>query len=336
MIKRYFSISILVSLLGLVAVYVIYQRLDVLCYALALAVLEVSISFDNAIVNAKVLKTMSKVWQRRFLTWGILIAVFGMRLMFPVLLVSIGGGIGPLAALHLAMDNPAEYQVILEQGYPWIAGFGGAFLMMVFFAFLAEHQQRSYHWCNLIENNVLIKLMAKLPFAYALIPLGLGFLMNAWFESAGFLKAYLWGMGVHGVFYLFHLFSHRQLKVSKVASHGFLAFCYLECLDASFSFDGVVGAFAITKEIWVIMIGLGIGAMFVRSLTIYFVDHKIMDRFPYIEHGAFYAIGFLALVLLLKIAYHVPEWITVLVSLGLIGLALWHSIRSNHAEKTGR
>ena len=70
--------------------------LSMLWIVLVLSVLEISLSFDNAVVNATVLEDMDKVWQRRFLTWGMLIAVFGMRFVFPLAIVAIAAGLGPI------------------------------------------------------------------------------------------------------------------------------------------------------------------------------------------------------------------------------------------------
>jgi hypothetical protein len=106
-------------------------------------------------------------------------------------------------------------------------------------------------------------------------------------------------------------------------------FLYLEVLDASFSFDGVVGAFAITNNLFIIMIGLGIGAMFVRSLTIMLVEKGTLSEFRYLEHGAFYAIGILAIIMFANTIFHIPEVITGLIGAAFIGLSLWSSIRYN-------
>ncbi|MFO0005646.1 MAG: DUF475 domain-containing protein, partial [bacterium] len=97
---------------------------------------------------------------------------------------------------------------------------------------------------------------------------------------------------------------------------GIAAFLYLEVLDASFSFDGVIGAFAITRDVVIIMLGLAIGAMFVRSMTVYLVNKGTLDRFVFLEHGAHYAIGVLAVIMLIGTVQHVPEVLT-----GFIGIA---------------
>jgi hypothetical protein len=116
------------------------------------------------------------------------------------------------------------------------------------------------------------------------------------------------------------------LVVGKAA---FFLFLYLEVLDASFSFDGVVGAFAITSDPIIIAIGLGIGAMFIRSLTVYLVKKGTLGEYIYLEHGALWAIGALAVVLMFTIRYSIPEVVTGLIGVGFIGAALASSIVRN-------
>ncbi len=113
---------------------------------------------------------------------------------------------------------------------------------------------------------------------------------------------------------------------------GAAAFLYLEVLDASFSFDGVIGAFALSNNLFVIAIGLGVGAMFVRSLTIMLVDQGTLTEYRYLEHGAFYAIIALGVIMFLKTAMHIPEAVTGLIGAAFIGLSFLHSVRDNRRE----
>ena len=122
---------------------------------------------------------------------------------------------------------------------------------------------------------------------------------------------------------------------STILKGGIAGFIYLEVLDASFSFDGVIGAFAITNDVIIIMLGLAIGAMFVRSMTIYLVDKGTLSEFVYLEHGAHYAIGALAIIMLLSMKFHVPELVTGLIGVAFIGLSLYNSIQyKKRMEKT--
>ena len=110
---------------------------------------------------------------------------------------------------------------------------------------------------------------------------------------------------------------------------GLGAFIYLEVLDASFSFDGVIGAFALTTNLFIIAIGLGIGAFYVRALTIMLVERKTLGQYRYLEHGAFYAILVLAVIMYVQTLVHIPEVITGLIGAALIGLSFMSSLRYN-------
>jgi hypothetical protein len=115
--------------------------------------------------------------------------------------------------------------------------------------------------------------------------------------------------------------------VNTAKRSGVMGFIYLEILDASFSFDGVIGAFAITQDIVIIMLGLTIGAMFVRSMTIYLVKKGTLDEYVFLEHGAHYAIGVLAFIMLISIVHHVPEIVTGLTGVAFIVVSLYSSIK---------
>ena len=127
-----------------------------------LSVLEISLSFDNAVVNASVLKNMDKVWQKRFLTWGIAFAVFGMRVVFPLAIVAIAAGLGPVETVDLSLNNPAEYERIVSSAHVGIAGFGGAFLAMVGLKFFFDGE-KDVHWVSVVERQ--LSRFAALPAA---------------------------------------------------------------------------------------------------------------------------------------------------------------------------
>jgi uncharacterized protein len=132
------------------------------------------------------------------------------------------------------------------------------------------------------------------------------------------------------------LLDASQRAMSEAARGGLGAFIYLEVLDASFSFDGVIGAFALTQNLFIIAIGLGIGAMYVRSMTIMLVEKGTLTEYRYLEHGAFYAILILAVIMYVQTLYHIPEVITGLGGATLIGISLWSSIRHNRKEAAER
>ena len=296
-----------------------------------LAILEVSLSFDNAVVNAGVLKDMSEFWRQAFLTIGILVAVFGMRLVFPIVIVSFSGGIGAVETMEMALNNPDQYSQVLTEAYPVISAFGGMFLLLVFLNFLFDSNKET-HWLGAFEER-LTKL-AKFSEISVFIALCAIFSTRWWVPEAEQSRVFVAGvmgvllyLAVDAVGALFENEEEGDAAVKTIQRSGFASFLYLEVLDASFSFDGVIGAFAITKDVVIIMLGLAIGAMFVRSMTVYLVNRGTLNEYIYLEHGAHYAIGALAAIMLLGTTLHVSEVITGLIGVGFIGASVWSSLR---------
>ncbi|MEO0485320.1 MAG: DUF475 domain-containing protein [Pseudomonadota bacterium] len=308
--------------------------LSFLMVGAVLAVLEIALSFDNAIVNANKLVEMTPVWQQRFLTWGILIAVFGMRIVFPVAIVAVFAWINPVAAVQLALSEPDEYSKIIEHSHGSIAAFGGTFLMMVALKFFVD-QEKDVDWIGIIERR-LRALGGIRGFEIALV-LILITTISTFLPEHGqqtFLFSGVLGlitfMLVDG---LGAFLDDKEAAMSTAARGGLGAFLYLEVLDASFSFDGVIGAFALTTNIILIAIGLGIGAMYVRSMTIMLVEKGTLQHFRYLEHGAFYSILALSLIMFAQSFVHFPEAVTGLIGVGFIGYALVSSVRYNTQER---
>ena len=305
-----------------------------------LAVMEISLSFDNAVVNASVLKHWDKFWKMIFLTVGILIAVFGMRLIFPIVIVAVTADMGMREVIDLALNNPTEYSAKLMAHHAEISAFGGMFLLLVFLNFLFDDKE--VHWFSWLERRLAkfgeVDAMSVFV-ALAILMLSLTWVNEA--QTSAVLMAGVWGIIVYlGVQVVSGLLegdleeAEESLEKSggaavgsAVMKGGIAGFLYLEVLDASFSFDGVIGAFAITNDVIIIMLGLAIGAMFVRSMTIYLVDKGTLDEFIYLEHGAHYAIGALAIIMLLSMKLHGPELVTGLIGIVFIGLAILGSLK---------
>jgi len=308
-----------------------------------LAVMEISLSFDNAVVNASVLKGWDEFWKKIFLTVGILIAVFGMRLVFPIVIVAVTADLGMMQVIDLALNNPQEYSARLMAHHAEISAFGGIFLLLVFLNFIFD--DKDVHWFEWLESR-LVKLgkVDAMSVFVALIVLMISVSWASAEQSSAVLIAGVWGilvyLGVQVVSGMLEGDLEEDLEnegsgaaaTSAIMKGGIIGFLYLEVLDASFSFDGVIGAFAITNDVIVIMLGLAIGAMFVRSMTIFLVDKGTLDEFIYLEHGAHYAIGALAIIMLLSVKFHVPEIITGLIGIAFIGFALWASLKHRKAE----
>ncbi|WP_454194255.1 DUF475 domain-containing protein [Nocardia sp. Marseille-Q1738] len=347
MVLRIFGMSLIVTVLSLVVAFV-YGGPTAFALAAILGILEVSLSFDNAVINATVLQRMSAFWQRIFLTIGVLIAVFGMRLVFPLAIVWITAGLNPVEAFDLALNPPPNdaltfpdgspsYEKLLTDAHPQIAAFGGMFLALLFLNFIFE--EREITWLGWLERP--LARAGKLNML-SIVVAGTGLILTAEFVSAEahrstVLAAGLLGMityiVVDGLGSMFHTEEHigGPSELAKATGKaGFFLFLYLEVLDASFSFDGVIGAFAITSDPIIIALGLGlIGAMFVRSITVYLVRKGTLAEYVYLEHGAHWAIGALAVILLVSIGVHINELVTGLIGVAFIGAAFVTSILRN-------
>ncbi len=326
---RYFRLSFLVTVIGLAAA-LYWGSWAGLLIAVTLSIMEVSLSFDNAVVNASVLKDMSEKWRKRFLVWGILIAVFGMRLVFPVVIVAIATGLNLIDVTMMAIKSPASYAEHLEHAHVSIAAFGGMFLLLVFLSFMFD-DNKDVHWIRAIESG--LSKLGKLESIEVVAAMIILMVAQSFLPEAARLTAVL--SGLFGIMLFVLVGSFSSLFESKgldtmiegtARNAGLMSFIYLEILDASFSLDGVVGAFAITTDIVIIMIGLAIGAMFVRSMTLFLVDKGTLQEYIYLEHGAHYAIGALALIMLASIVVKIPEVFTGLIGLVFIALSFVSSL----------
>ncbi|MCS0601307.1 DUF475 domain-containing protein [Streptomyces sp. LP11] len=361
MLLKTFGWSFAITALGLVAA-AFYGGWTAFGIVAILAVLEISLSFDNAVVNAGILKKMSPFWQKIFLTVGVLIAVFGMRLVFPVVIVAISAKMGPIEAVDLALNNKDRYQQLVTDAHPAIAAFGGMFLLMIFLDFIFE--DRDIQWLRWIERPLaklgkvdmlsvcialIVLLVTSFTFATHAHQHGGAHVDKAQTVLIAGIAGLITYMVVGGLSGYFedkleeeeereHEAEEEAARSGKQRSAvvlagqaAFFMFLYLEVLDASFSFDGVIGAFAITNDIVLMALGLGIGAMYVRSLTVYLVRQGTLDDYVYLEHGAHYAIGALAVILMVTIQYEINEVITGLVGVVLIAWSFWSSVRRNRA-----
>ncbi len=302
-----------------------------------LAVLEISLSFDNAVVNAAVLKDMSDVWQKRFLTWGMIIAVFGMRIVFPLAIVAIAAGLGPIDALQLSLNSPAEYEAIVSSAHVGIAGFGGAFLAMVGLSFFFDGE-KDIHWLRWIETKLArVSHIKAAEIGFLLLVIYFISRLLAPADALTFVVASILGLvafiAVEAISTILEMRDEAMRVNGVVVRSGLGGFLYLNVLDASFSFDGVIGAFALSNNMIVIALGLSIGAMFVRSMTIHLVKQGTLSQYRYLEHGAFWAIIVLGAIMLLSARFHIPETITGLIGALLIGASLLWSVRRNRRDE---
>lgn len=333
---RIFGISALLTALAVLGV-LLGSGLGAAVVVLILIAVEVSFSFDNAIINAKTLGKLSASWQNVFLTVGMVIAVLGMRVIFPILIVAFSAHLSWGNVVNLALHYPHDYAKELEAAHPAIAAFGGAFLFMLALEFFVD-AQRKVVWLRSIERPLqriakiwvpgLISIMAVC--AVAIIP------ANQHAKTT--LIAGLLGILTHTVIELFTNFfgAHHVNKSLGKPLTGMAAlstFIYLEILDASFSFDGVIGAFAITSKVILIAVGLGVGALWVRSLTVFMVRKGTLQNYIYLEHGAHYTVAVLALVLFISIFFNIPDVLVGVVGIAFIGSSVVASQKTLNIKK---
>jgi hypothetical protein len=312
---------------GLLALALAYGGPAAVWTATVLGALEVSLSFDNAVLNATVLMRMSVFWQRMFLTVGIVVAVFGVRLVLPLALISATTSISPWSAWRLALHHPQQYQAAIEHGRPGLAAFGAVFLLLVAGAFFARTNEHQWLPMEAGARRILSRRLTRWGVA------GLTFAGAVGLGVSGHMAVAAGGFGGALGFAAISILSRRAGSgIGTAAAAGIGSFLYLELLDASVSVDGVMGAFAITTDVVVMAIGLGIGALFVRSMTMAVVRSRTLLRYRYLEHGAYYAIGMLGLILAISIVAHVPGPITSSAGIALIGAALASSILANRSE----
>ncbi len=332
---RIFAVSTLATVGSVIGV-LLGMGPSAMLIALVLISVEIAFSFDNAIVNAKILKHMSRFWQVMFLTVGAAIAIFGMRLVFPIILVALTAGLGWREVIDLALNHPAEYSHQLEAAHVVLSAFGGGFLLMLALHFFFD-KEREVLWYERLERPMQRFAYEWMPAALALSTIAIAAALP-FNESpkdtvvAGTIGVLTYSI-IHAASEYFARSQERKVGTGvRVGLAGFASFLYLEVLDASFSFDGVLGAFAVTKEVVLITIGLGVGALWVRSLTIFMVRRGTLDSYKFIEHGAHYTIGILACILILSIFVNIPEVIAGLLGLGIIGSSIVASRQALKAQ----
>ena len=323
-----FLAPVIVTLLGLLLVGA-WGGPRAFSIAALLIVLEVTLSFDNAVVNAKILRQQSEIWQQRFLTWGILISVVLTRAFLPIAIVALSTGTSIWLISQIAWNDPKQYAELLHGSHYIIASFGGIFLTLVGLRYFFN-KEKEVHWIHSVEHrlaqwgaieSVVIGLALLTLFVIALLVPE---------HRTEILFSGLAGVLIFVV--LQGIISAFGAETMQVHHTGFVLFAYLNILDAAFSLDSVVGAFALSTQLPVIIVGLGVGAYFVRSLTVYMVRHQVLEKLAYIEHGAHWAILGLAGAMLASMFIDLPEPITGLIGLTLVSFAYISSIRTAQTQ----
>lgn len=324
---RIFAFSITASVVTLIAILVGLGPAAATVTLILMAV-EIAFSFDNAIINARVLAKMPRAWQMLFLTVGMIIAIFGMRVIFPILIVAVTAHLHWADVLNLALHKPHEYAAKLEHAHPLISSFGGSFLLMLALHFFFD--ERHGVWLGRLERTAQRLPQNWSPAPITAVVVGVMALLPGNHHRAETLAAGLAGVAVYAVMHGITIgmeVAHKQSERQKAAKGigrqigiaALMSFIYLEILDASFSFDGVIGAFAVTDKVLLIAAGLGIGALWVCSLTVFMVRRGTLASYKYLEHGAHYTVFVLAFVLFMGLFVSVPEVVVGTVGIGFIG-----------------
>ncbi len=324
--KKFFLIPTIITLFSLIFIYFYNGYLALVSVAI-LMVLEITLSFDNAVVNAKVLEKMDEVWRKRFINWGIWVAVFGTRIVLPIFIVALVSGLSFLTIINLAIYDPSTYGLKLGEAHYSIGAFGGIFLLLVALKYFID-DTKEIHWIKIIETRLKkFSSIESIEIVFALLVLlGITFLVPIHASE-------IFVAGIIGII-LFVLMqgitNSMGSNITKVGTSGFSLFIYLNILDSAFSLDGVIGAFAISSNLLVIGIGLGVGAYFVRSFTLMVVEHKTLNELRYLEHGAHFAVGGLGICMLFGLIFHIPEVVIGLVGLFFVGASYVSSKKSNN------
>jgi hypothetical protein len=330
---RIFFFSAIFSII-LVVISIYNLGWAILPALLTLIIIEITFSFENAIINAKILQKLNRFWQNMFLTIGIIIAIFGMRIVFPIVIVALAADLSWQQVLDLALNNPDIYSSKLEEAYPTIAGFGGGFLSMLAWRFFLD-KDKKVHWFKSLEKPLLKIASPWMPVIISAATVGLFAIVPANNHTKETLTAGAVGivtyLVIHGLSEFFGSLQTRSLKKRGPKTvggfAGFLTFLYLEILDASFSLDGVIGAFAVTNQVILIAVGLGIGAIWVRSMTVFMVRRGTLKNYKYLEHGAHYTVFVLAISMFVSEIYHIPEAIAGVCGIILITSSIISSIK---------
>lgn len=306
-----------------------------------LTALEITFSFDNAVVNSKLITKLSPAWQKAFMTVGILIAVFVVRFALPIFIVQLTAGLPFTDVVSLAVNHPTDYAHHLEQAAPMIDAFGGTFLLMIGISYFLD-EEKDVHWVGWLESRLtpLGRFDNLTIFVMLAATVGIYFTIHGEQRTA-VLVAALVGVLLHVGLDLFGAIfdddeegaSVKGTATALVGAAAAVMFVRLEVLDASFSFDGVVGAFAITTAVLVIMAGLGAGAMWVRSMTVHLVRAGTLAKHKYLEHGAHWAIVSLGAVMYCKLyGVHLAEWFVGGLGIVFIALAIGTGVVAKRRE----
>ena len=285
-----------------------------------LSLFEIVSSVDNAIINAEVLQTMKPKYRKWFLVWGLLFAVVSMRGLLPLLIVWL---VLPnqtlLGAFTATFSNDPKIAHAIERSSPVLLIGGGTFLLFLFF-----------HWLFLEEKHFGLPgerfIFTNGIWFYAVVAILLCAII--WF-SLQIEPILAFGTAVgSAAFFITHGFKqqaeHAEKNLMKKGMSDISKILYLEVIDATFSIDGVLGSFAFTFSVPLILLGNGLGAIVLRQLTISNIDR--VKKYVFLKNGAMYSILFLGAIMVLdSLGAHIPHWLSPVVTFFVVGYFFWKS-----------
>ncbi|WP_347990197.1 DUF475 domain-containing protein [Methylomonas sp. AM2-LC] len=329
---RYFLLPNLLSFIGVCVIWWFYGWNGAIKTVL-LILIEGILSVDNSVVNVTTLKTMPPKYQRAFMTWGWLIAVVGMRFIFPVGIVSATTEMNFVETIQLAFNHGEEYKDHVEGAKTVISSFGAIFMILIGIKFLLADKE--VYWFEAIEKK--FQGGGGIEAVEVLVASIISFVVWVGLDGQSARDTQI-GCETGILVFLIvtncigSLVNAFCKKAGLLAASGLSGFIYLEFQDASFSFDGTIGAFAVTPLITIMLVGLGCGAGYVRAMTLYLLKEGVIDQYRYLEHGAHYAVLSLGIMMLIGIKFPVHEVVTSGVGLGIIALSVYSSIRFNRKK----
>ena len=297
--------------------------LSIILIVAGLCLFETITSIDNAIINAEVLSTMSQKARRWFLLWGLLFAVFVIRGVLPWLIVWMSTpSLGPVGALTATFSSDPAVIAAIEQSAPMLLVGGGTFLVFLFF-----------HWLFLEDKNFGLRgeryFATKGVWFFAIVSIILAAIV--WL-ALGRDPMMAFGAVIGSTaFFIVHGFRQNAEEQERKMVSGDLSdiskIFYLEIIDATFSIDGVLGAFAFTMAVPLIIIGNGIGALIVREITVRNVDS--IRKYKYLKNGAMYSIFCLGIIMILdSFGVGIPSFVSPIITFGVVGYFLVMSLRA--------
>lgn len=300
-----------------------------------LASLESSQSLDNVVVVSKIIKNMPPRWQNYYRIYGFLIGLIGMRVLMPIMLVSLIGWLNPFTALHMALYDQKQYSTLLESAEPMIMTFGGSFLGLLATQKYFLCPEREESWAFYEKPLQRLSGIASLPYMFIILVLIVTTLLEPANIQHGCLVAGLSGILTYS-FVQDVIGAAAERSAAKGGERsGLISLLYAEMVDASFSFDGVISAFAVTTDIVIITIGLAIGAMLTRCLIFANIKTGLIAQLPHINAGAYTSIWLLSMLMFFKNTqlWAIPDFITGTLGIVIIGISAITSVIALRREK---